>query len=37
MLSAIFGMIEGILTHSGVTDPALGIVKSVFDGILGLF
>lgn len=37
MLDAIFNMVEGILINSGVTDPALGIVQSIFDGILGLF
>ena len=37
MLATIFEMVEKILELSGVIDPAAGIVKDVFEMILGLF
>ena len=37
MLATIFEMVEKILGLSGVIDPAAGIVKAVFEMILGLF
>lgn len=37
MLAGIFEMILNILTGAGTSAGAFDIVKSIFEGILGLF